>query len=29
MAVRNAKVKMKISNQFKSVDFATHYAVRY
>jgi transposase len=26
-AIRNAKVKMKISNQFKSVDFATHYAV--
>ena len=26
-AIRNAKVKMKISNQFKSVDFANHYAV--
>lgn len=25
-AIRNAKVKMKISNQFKSVDFANHYA---
>jgi transposase len=26
-AIRNAKVKMKISNQFKSFDFANHYAV--
>jgi transposase len=26
-AIRNAKVKMKISNQFKSVDFAYHYAI--
>lgn len=26
-AIRNAKVKMKISNQFKSVDFANHYAI--
>ena len=26
-AIRNAKVKMKISNQFKSIDFANHYAV--
>ena len=26
-AIRNAKVKMKISNQFKSYDFANHYAV--
>lgn len=26
-AIRNAKVKMKISNQFKSVDFAKHYAI--
>lgn len=26
-AIRNAKVKMKISNQFKSFDFAYHYAV--
>lgn len=26
-AIRNAKVKMKISNQFKSLDFANHYAV--
>lgn len=25
-AIRNAKVKMKISNQFKSIDFAEHYA---
>jgi transposase len=25
-AIRNAKVKMKISNQFKSGDFANHYA---
>lgn len=26
-AIRNAKVKMKISNQFKTFDFANHYAV--
>lgn len=26
-AIRNAKVKMKISNQFKSYDFANHYAI--
>jgi transposase len=26
-AIRNAKVKMKISNQFKSFDFANHYAI--
>ena len=26
-AIRNAKVKMKISNQFKTIDFANHYAV--
>lgn len=26
-AIRNAKVKMKISNQFKSFEFAKHYAV--
>ena len=26
-AIRNAKVKMKISNQFKSFEFANHYAV--
>ena len=26
-AIRNAKVKMKISNQFKNIDFANHYAV--
>ena len=26
-AFRNAKVKMKISYQFKSIDFATHYAI--
>ena len=26
-AIRNAKVKMKISNQFKSPDFANHYAI--
>ena len=26
-AIRNAKVKMKISNQFKSFGFANHYAV--
>ena len=26
-AIRNAKVKMKISNQFKSFNFANHYAV--
>ena len=26
-AIRNAKVKMKISNQFKSLDFANHYAI--
>lgn len=26
-AIRNTKVKMKISNQFKSFDFANHYAV--
>ena len=25
--IRNAKVKMKISNQFKTIDFANHYAV--
>lgn len=26
-AFRNAKVKMKVSYQFKSIDFATHYAI--
>ena len=26
-AIRNAKVKMKISNQFKSYEFAQHFAV--
>ncbi len=26
-AIRNAKVKMKISNQFKSIEFANHFAV--
>ncbi len=26
-AIRNAKVKMKISNQFKSFQFANHYAI--
>ncbi len=26
-AIRNAKVKMKISNQFKSFGFASHYAI--
>jgi len=26
-AIRNVKVKMKISNQFKSLEFAQHYAV--
>jgi transposase len=26
-AIRNTKVKMKISNQFKTIDFANHYAV--
>lgn len=26
-AIRNAKVKMKISNQFKSFEFANHYAI--
>jgi len=26
-AIRNVKVKMKISNQFKSFEFAQHYAV--
>lgn len=26
-AIRNAKVKMKISNQFRSFDFANHYAI--
>jgi len=26
-AIRNAKVKMKISNQFKNIEFANHYAV--
>lgn len=26
-AIRNVKVKMKISNQFKTIDFASHYAV--
>jgi len=26
-AIRNAKVKMKISNQFKTIDFANHYAI--
>ncbi len=26
-AIRNVKVKMKISNQFKTIDFANNYAV--